>query len=93
MPRPLAEYQENVAAEMLEDLSRITGIPLDEIISSGMAEELGDDFKETPIYEEETESEELDLDTYDNDVDDYLDDFVDERDIGDEEDAYGDEAL
>lgn len=92
MPRPLHEYQENIAAEMLEDLAELTGIPIEDIFASEVETPLSN-YEVSEIYGEETDSEELDLETSDRDIDDYLDDYVEERDIGDEEDAYGDEAL
>lgn len=85
--------QEELLAEMLADLEEISGVPLEEIMASEF-EEARDDWRESDVYEEESESEPLDLDNdYDMDVGDYLDELVDDYDVGDSEDAYGDEAL
>lgn len=106
MPRPLREWQDEIAAAMLEDLARESGEDILDILASEVEAPLSN-FQVFEIFEEETDSEELDLQRdapvfqklgirearQDRDVADYLDDYVEERDIGDEEDAYGDEAL
>ena len=98
MPRPLEEWQDEIAAEMLEDLEEITGVSIGEMLSEDLAEQIEDAEKEYevyPVFEEPSESEELDMDSDAGDSEDFYDDLFDDLDIDadTENDIYGDEGV
>jgi hypothetical protein len=91
MPRSLKEWQDEIAANLLEDLERLTGVSIGEM----MADEIKEpgEYEVYPVYEEPTEDEPLDIDTdYEGDTDDYFDELFDDLDVDvDQEDGYGDD--
>jgi len=86
---------DDLAAEMLEDLEELTGISIGEMMADELeTPERDDDFEEFEVYEEPTESEELDLENpYDDDPAEYLDGLFDDIDVEAdvETDQYGDD--
>lgn len=100
MPRPLTDWQDEIAAEMLEDLESITGVSIGEMLADDLAANLPPETSVEPsehyeiyrVYEEPTESEEIDLDSEAGDTADYFDALFDDIEVDpDEQDAYGDE--
>lgn len=102
MPRPLSEWQDEIAAEMLSDLAQISGVSVGEMLVDDLNEHLPElpeppesdegDYEVFPVYDEPTESEDLDLDSDYGDTGDYFDEFFDDLDIdSDQEDSYGDD--
>lgn len=94
MPRSRAEWDEELAAGMLEDLEEITGIGIGEMMADALEDispvresdldraDEGGEFEVFPVYEEPSESEELDLDNPDGtDTDEYFDVLFDEIDV------------
>ncbi len=85
MPRPLKDWQEEIAAEMLDDLEKITGVSIGEMMADDLEEtpERGAGEYETyPVYEEPTEDHDLDLDNPDGeDTDEYFDVLFDDIDV------------
>lgn len=96
MSRPLTDWQDEIAAGMLEDLEEITGVDIGEMMADELEKVLDDapDFEEFPVYEEPEEGEELDIDSDWGDTDDYFDELFDDLDINpaEEQDQYGDEG-
>lgn len=71
--------EENLLAEMLEDLSKASGVDLGEILAS--QDEEPEEFQDYPIGEEPTEDEELDTSNeHSSNTDEYFNDLFD--DIG-----------
>ena len=96
MPRPLSDWQDEIAAGILEDLEEITGVSIGEMMADEIEAlaEVEEEYEVFPVYEEPTESEELDLDNdYDSETSDYFNELFDDLDVdADEEiDAYGDD--
>lgn len=95
MPRSKAQ-EENLLAELLEDLSKLSGVDMGEILSDSMSEESEDEgeFREFEIHEEPHEGEEFDIDSEAGDFSDYLYELFDDLDVDmDDSDAYGDEQV
>lgn len=84
--------EEELAAEMLEDLEELSGISIGEMLSDALDIP---DFEEYPVYEEPTEDEPLDPYTPEEglDTDEYFDALFDEIDVDAdaEVDSYGDD--
>jgi len=96
MPRPLSDWQDEIAAGILEDLEEIAGVSIGEMMADEIEAlaEVEEEYEVFPVYEEPTESEELDLDNdYDSETSDYFNELFDDLDVdADEEiDAYGDD--
>lgn len=109
MPRALHEWQDEIAAEMLADLESISGISIGEMLADDLAQHTPEevypgelerispegDFEIFPVYEEPTESEDIDVDSDEGSTRDYFDELFDDLDIdtADAEDMYGDEGV
>lgn len=105
MPRSRAEWDEELAAEMLEDLEELSGISIGEMMADALEErpEVSPDelrradeegqFDVFPVFDEPTEDRPLDLENPDGEeTEDYFDILFDEIDVDQEEvDQYGDE--
>lgn len=86
MPRKLSAWQDEIAAGILEDLEKLTGLDLEE-------EKKEAEFEDYPVYEEPEEGEDLDLDSDAGSTEDYFDDLFEDMDVDPgEEDSYGDEG-
>lgn len=105
MPRSRNDWDEELAAGMLEDLEKITGVSIGEMMADEIEELAGPrtqelmradeegSFEIFPVYEEPTEDEPFDLKNPDGmDTDNYFDELFDYIEVdGDSEDSYGDD--
>jgi len=92
---------EEILARMLEDLAKVSGMDLGEILADIPEDfsitdpiESGASFFDFPIQEEPTEGAEFDIsNTYSDDIDEYFDDLMDDIDVNaaEEEDIYSED--
>jgi hypothetical protein len=82
MPRSRDEWNEELAAGMLEDLEEITGISIGEMLADEITAGDEGDFDTYPVYEEPTEDRPLDLNNPDGaDTDEYFDVLFESIDV------------